>query len=173
MTRVYPGSGIDEPMLPVRFVTPLEQMQGDDPEETTLFRSMGAEAESYISSFPWCQSIEARYFGTGVGKILAVFLFGIRPTHPGVDKWLWVLVGDVPPAYIVTDVSKSPSEALGSYIAEMKRWVELAKKGRSSSAVIAVNVPATPERAMELQGRLEFLERNILPRFREEEIERA
>ena len=161
-------------MLPVRFVIPIEQMWGDDPEETETLRSMAAEATRFISSFSWCGSIEAAYFGAGVGKIIAIFFFLIRPHSTGsMDRALWVIVGDIPPAYLVTDFSKTPSEALRTYIHEMKRWVELAKKGRSSSDVIPVNVPATPKWAKEFSGRLKFLEQNLLPRFYEDEQIRA
>jgi hypothetical protein len=60
-------------MLPVRFVIPIEKMQGDVPEDTELLRSMAAQATKFISSFAWCESIEAAYFGAGIGKIVAIF----------------------------------------------------------------------------------------------------
>jgi hypothetical protein len=161
-------------MLPVRFVIPIEQMWGDDSEDTELLRSMAAEAGRFISSFPWCGSIEGAYFGAGVGKIIAIFFFLIRPSPPSsTDRALWVIVGDIPPAYLVTDFCKTPSEALRTYIHEMKRWVELAKKGRSASDVIPVNVPPTPKWARQVSGRLKFLEQNLLPRFYEDEQIRA
>jgi hypothetical protein len=84
-----------------------------------------------------------------------------------------VIVGDLPSAYLVTEVSKTPSAALRAYIHEIKRWVELAKKGRSSRDVIPVNVPPTPKWAKQLGGRLKFLERNVVPRFHEDEQIRA
>ena len=37
-------------MLPVRFVIPIEQMQGEVPEEGEMLRSMAAEATEFISS---------------------------------------------------------------------------------------------------------------------------
>ena len=160
-------------MLPVRFVIPIEQMQGEVPEDAEMLRSMAAEATKFISSFAWCGSIEGAYFGAGIGKIVAVFFFLIRPNPPWTDRALWVVVGDLPSAYLVTDVSKTPSEALRAYIHEMKRWVELAKKGRSSRDVIPVNVPPTPKWAKQLGGRLKFLEQNVVPRFYEDEQIRA
>jgi hypothetical protein len=38
-------------MLPVRFVIPIEQMQGEVPEKAEMLRSMAAEATKFISSF--------------------------------------------------------------------------------------------------------------------------
>jgi hypothetical protein len=98
--------------LPVGFVIPLEQLFGEDEEETQLLRSMAAQAETYLSGFAWCQSIKAKYFGAGVGQVLAVFLFSIVPSRANVDEWVWVVVGDIPPAYLVIDECKSPSSAL-------------------------------------------------------------
>jgi hypothetical protein len=113
----------------------------------------------YLRAFAWRQSVEERYFGAGIGGIVAILLFGIVPDRARVDEWLWVVVGDLPSAYLVTDDCKLPSEALEGYIAEMRKWVRLAKAGRTSPAVIPVNVPATAEWAKELEGRLSFLKK--------------
>jgi hypothetical protein len=74
-----------------------------------------------------------------------------------------VIVGDVPPAYLVTDECKNPAEALDSYIEEMSKWIELAREGKSSSEVIPVNVPATPENAEKLHVRLEMIGQFLRP----------
>jgi hypothetical protein len=158
---------------PVGFVIPIEQLFGEDEEETQLLRSMAEQAEAYLTRFPWCQSIKAKYFGAGVGKVLAVFLFNIVPSRANVDEWVWVVVGDIPPAYLVIDECKSPSSVLVAYIREMRRWIQLALQGRTSSEVIPVNVPPTAEWAGKLKKRMDFLQENILPRFQEDEIERA
>jgi hypothetical protein len=73
----------------------------------------------------------------------------------------------------VIDDNTTPSLALQGYIEEMSKWVKLAKKGQSSSKVIPVNVPATPENAMLLESRLEAIKEMIVPRFRDAETERA
>jgi hypothetical protein len=140
-------------------------MVGDDEEDTALLLHMFEEAEQYLRSFSWCKSIVESFFGDGIGGIVAIFLFRIEPAHEGVDNWLWVVVGDIPHAYLVVDSCKTPSDALQGYIREMRKWVDLARKGRSSKEVIPVNVPATPEWAEALQSRLDTLEQDILPRF--------
>jgi hypothetical protein len=45
----------------------------------------------------------------------------------------------------------------------MRKWVSLAKEGRTSADVIPVNVPATPEFAEVLGKRLDALEEKIIP----------
>jgi hypothetical protein len=110
-------------------------------------------------------SIRESFFGSGVGRIIAVFLFRISPARPDIDEWLWVMVGDLPPAYLVTECCKTPSEAVEAYIEEMSKWVELARRGQASEDVIPVNVPPTPKWAENLYRRLEFLKTTILPQI--------
>ncbi len=138
-------------------------MIGEDEEDTALLLNMLEEARRYVLSFSWCKSIVESHFGAGVGGVIAIFLFRIEPARPDVDEWLWVVVGDVPSAYLVIDSCKTPAEALRGYIGDMRKWVELAKQGQSSKNVIPVNVPATPEWAAELEGRLNLIEEVILP----------
>jgi hypothetical protein len=160
-------------IVPVKGVVPIDQMFGGDEEDTRLLRMMASEAQEYIQSFSWCKSIREAYFGDGFGGIAAVFFFRIEPSKADVDEWLWVVVGDVPSAYLVIDDCNTPSEALEGYIGEMSKWVELAKQGRSSKKVIPVNVPATRENAEALGGRLKFMREIIVPAFQSGEAIRA
>jgi hypothetical protein len=160
-------------MIPVKSVMPIAQMFGGDDEDIKLLRLMASAAEKYLRSFPWCESIREAYFGDGYGGIVAVFLFRIEPARAGVDEWLWVVFGDVPPAYLVTDARKTPSQALEGYIEEMSKWVKLAKEGKSSKDVIPVSMPATPENAANLERKLKVFHEVFVPAFREAETERA
>lgn len=148
----------------------MTEMVGDDEEDTTLLQELASEASAYLSAFSWCGSVEERYFGLGAGGMVGVFLFRILPSRPGIDEWLWVIVGDLPPAYLVVDGSRTPIKALRTYIAKMTDWVELASKGRTSHDVIPVNVPATPEWAERLRGRLQMLETVVIPNLRVPDI---
>lgn len=149
--------------LPVSGVVPVSEMAGEDAAETELLRGMEVEARNFLSSFEWCQEIKGFYFGSGLGGVFAIFFAHIAPASPEVDEFLWVVVGDIPPAQLVTDDSPNPKKALESYIGEMRRWVALAAEGKTSPEVIPVNVPATPEWAEALGGRLDFLEKKIIP----------
>jgi hypothetical protein len=126
---------------------------------------MEGRARAFLSSFDWCESIAELYFGDGVGGVFAVFFAHIKPSRPDVDEYLWVLVGDLPSAYLVTDDCRTPHEALEGYIEEMRKWIQLAKKSRTSPDVIPVNVPATPEWAEALESRLDKLEQEIIPQY--------
>jgi len=141
-------------------VVPVEQMEGDDDEDTALLKEMSKRAKDYILSFRWCDSIESGYFGGGVGKILAIFLFKINSTNPEVDPWEWVVVGDIPPAYLPLEDAGTSLEVFDLYVGGMKRWVQFAREGVSplpEDCVPPIEVPATPEWAKELNGRLDSL----------------
>lgn len=147
-------------------VVPLSRMKGDSRRDTSLLRAMYKEARDYTESFSWCRGVKGAYFGLGVGGVVAVFLFRIEPNKSNIDEWLWVVVGDLPSAYLVTDVSPTPAAALQTYVREMKKWVRAARSRRSVKELIPVNVPATRSWANRLRRRLEFLERDIVPLYR-------
>jgi len=153
----------NDSQLPVTGVVPIAQMTGEDAGETSLLRDMETRARAFLTEFDWCDAIEDLYYGEGIGGVVAVFFARIKPAQLHVDECLWVVGGDLPSAYLVTDDSPNPKRALEAYVYEMRRWVALAKKGKSSPGVIPVNVPATPEWAESLEGRLNMLEQNIIP----------
>jgi hypothetical protein len=155
--------------IPSKYVVSLAEMTGDDEEDIQLLREMAEGAQNYLKCFPWCKSIREAYFGDGYGGIVAVFLIRIEPSKADVDEWLWVVFGDVPPAYLVTDLLEKPSQVLLGYMEELSKWVQLAKEGRSSPDVIPVYVPATPENAANLEIRLKILSDDIIPAFQMKE----
>src|SRR5436190_382914 len=105
-------------------LTPAVRIKGQDDSETFALCAMFDEASQFLLSFNWCGEIKESYFGMGVGGVLAVFLFRIVPKKTGVDEWLWVVTGDIPPAYLVTDEAPNPACALAGYVREMTRWVD-------------------------------------------------
>jgi hypothetical protein len=103
-----------------------------------------------------------------VGKIFAIFLFKISSRRSDVDLWEWIFVGDVPPAYLPLEDAGSRMQAFEAYLEGMKRWVALAREGREpepEDCCPPVNVPATPEWAEALDGRLRTLTELVRPYF--------
>ena len=82
-------------------VVPIEEMKGNGEEDTVLLKAMLEEAANYLKSHKWCPEIEETYFGFGVGGIIAVFLFKFKKKIEGTDDFLWVVAGDLPPAYFL------------------------------------------------------------------------
>jgi hypothetical protein len=150
-------------------VVPIDQMSGDSDDETLELRQLYQRASDYLSSFKWCQGIEEANFGLGVSWIIAVFLFRIKPAMPGVNRLLWVVVGDTPSAYLVTNAAPNPACALSIYIDLMRDWVDAVYKGNPVDDLFPVNVPPTVEWAKRLEGRLDKLQDEyLLPGFAED-----
>jgi hypothetical protein len=147
-------------------VTALSEMTGDSDADTELLKEMAAEARAFILAFDWCMSIQDAYFGCGIGGVVGVFFFRIVPALEEVDDSVWVVVGDIPPAYLVADESRTPGEALRNYIDAMREWVVAAESGRYVEDLIPVNVPPNREMALALKKRLDFLEREVVPSCR-------
>jgi hypothetical protein len=135
---------------------------GDDAHDTELLKQMLVDAQAFLTNFRWCGRIVDSYFGFGVGGVVAIFYFRITPNGANVDEWLWVIVGDIPPAYIAVEHAPNAACALDAYLGEMRAWVDAVIKGESVDEFIPVNVPPTVENAERLRHRLLFIEKKIL-----------
>ena len=135
---------------------PIEQIQ--DREVQALAR----RAQDFLSSHRWCKSITSGHLAWSAGRLLAVFKLHFEPAEPDVDTVLWVVVGDVPPAYIVLDDAPTWQEALARYVEEMSRWVENVRTGQDLEGVIPVDVEPTPEHAEMLASRLAIIRSQII-----------
>ncbi|MBB6412206.1 hypothetical protein [Mesorhizobium sangaii] len=142
-------------------------LAADDPDADDNFDAALGEAREYIQFYDWGKNIKTEYFGYGAEGIVYIFLFEISPGRPDVPAWIWVIVGDVPPAYMPGDDVRTPYEALDGYIGAMEEWVEAARKGKSVAKLIPVNVPANPANAEMLGKRLKFLDEKVLPLLQE------
>ncbi|WP_245235390.1 hypothetical protein [Mesorhizobium erdmanii] len=130
------------------------------------FKDARRRARTYLESHSWVSAIRGEYLGYRLDGVIYIFLFNFMPAKPDVPYWVWVIVGDVPSAYIDCDYGKTPYLALDGYIGAMEEWVEAAREGKPVDNIIPVNVPATPEYAEMLGGRLRFLNDNVLPLLR-------
>ena len=137
-------------------------------EDIAEMNSMYQEAVEFLELYDWCSEIKESFIGILYSGIVAVFLFRIVPSRMDVDQWIWVIVGDLPPAYLTTDECPNPATALDGYIGAMLEWVDAAQKGKSVAELIPVNVPATKKHAKMLKTRLEFLDERILSEYQDD-----
>lgn len=119
-------------------------------------------AKNYINSFSWSGSIQKAYLAEGYNGILCVFFFKINPVKSDIDKNLWVICGDIPSAYIVTDEAPNSTKALEMYIYEMRKWVHAVIDEESIDDLIPVNVEPSKKYADLLTKRLDFIDSEIL-----------
>lgn len=148
----------------VEGIVPAEQMTGEDEEESAKLNELLHEARLYLSQFSWCRGIRREFFGLGVGGVVGVFFFDIIvPT--GIDSRLWVIVGDLPGAYLVTDLAKTPAAALSVYCDLMSDWVTTVYKDGDLTKVFPVEAQPTKEHARKLEKRIQFLREELIPEF--------
>jgi hypothetical protein len=146
----------------------VNDMEGDDADDTALLQGMLEEARSFLLGHRWCGRIAESYFGLGVGGIVAVFLFRIIPVEKQVDEYLWVVVGDLPPLYITTDDAPNAACALDGYVGAMEEWVNAARRGESVQGLAPVSAKPTREMAEQLKSRLEFIDKEILSCYKDD-----
>ncbi len=147
---------------------PAERIVGEDAEETGLLQRMLQEATDYLKSFRWCPPIDQTYLGRGVGGVVAAFLFHFRERIQGTEEWLWVVVGDLPSAYLVVDDADNPVSALEEYCELLEDWANAVLEGKPLDDVFPVEAKPTPDNARSLLRRTGFIRTRLLPDWRTE-----
>lgn len=150
-------------------MTPIKDLHQVTDEDVDWLRDRSVEAETFLLSHKWCDRIVNGWFDRSWPGLLAVFFFELVPTEGSfADKRVWVIVGDVPPAYI--DISQCPNGAcaIDGYVGAMREWARHVKEGKSVENDIPVNAPATLKYARMLERRLKFMDREIFPQYKDE-----
>ena len=143
-------------------VAPVAELDWEDEEDRALYGEMVERARAYLEGFRWCRSVRSLFGGTAVPGVVAVFLAEIVPAEGGVDDRLWVVIGDVPPAYLVLEDLPTSTDALSAYVDHMADWVDAVRSGQSVDDLIPVNVEPTEEWADNLAPRLAFLREKVI-----------
>ena len=139
------------------------EITGDDPEDTELLREMAAEARAYIEDYEWCPPIKSVHLALGIGGVVAAFLFSsTKPSMDTDDDALWIIVGDLPNAYVVVEPGDDGEAALSRYCALMEDWTFNVLKGNSLDESFPVAAEATHENAEMLSQRIAFIRTEIL-----------
>lgn len=152
-------------------LVPVEQIQGDDEEDTRLLRAMADEAIEFLSSKHWCPRIERMYFADGYGGIFALFVARLAEKILETDDWLWVAVGDVPTVYIVLEPDDNARWAAERYCSVLNDWISAVLGLGNFDDVYPVNAPRTEEMALNLKHRLDSLRDDIIPYLSDDGLE--
>jgi hypothetical protein len=124
---------------------------------------LSVEATEYLNSFKWCEKINKGYLCKEWGYRLCVFYFEIESTAM---KSVWIIVGDMPPAYIDIQHASSPSQALERYVVLMDDWIEHVKTGKSVVKCYPVHVEPVEKFADMLLQRTEKIKNYFIPELR-------
>lgn len=139
-------------------------LSGDDAEDTGLLLEMAVTAREYITAFTWSPPIKAIYLAHGVGGVVGLFLVEFhRKIAKADDGTLWVVVGDLPSAYLVVEPDDSPADALERYCGLMEDWITAVRDNGDLSKAYPVAAEPTWENAELLERRVSFLLAEIIP----------
>ena len=137
---------------------------GDDADDTRLLREMAEEARRYITSHSWCPPQKDLFLACGVGGVIALFLVDFTEKIGGSpDDSLWLVVGDLPSAYFVTENATNPRAALETYCYLMDDWITAVLDKGDLDEVYPVEAEPSEQNARELESRLMFLRAEIIP----------
>jgi hypothetical protein len=134
-------------------------LASEEPGTGGLVSSMDA----FLSGFSWERRTGNVWVGESIPGVFGLFLVELDPASGDIGRYIWVIVGDVPPAYISSEFAKSPKEAVEVYVAEMAAWVEAVEEGEPVDKLIPVNGDPIPANAAALKSRLSFIRTWILP----------
>lgn len=154
------GKRIEGILMDIQF--PKVRMLNLASEETGT-DELVSSMDKFLGGFRWAERTGNVWVGDSIPGVLGLFLVELNPAAEDIDQYIWVIVGDIPPAYISSEFAKSPKEALEGYIAEMAAWVEAVEKGESVDDLIPVSGAPTQANAAALRSRLSFIESRILP----------
>jgi hypothetical protein len=131
-------------------------------DDDAELKELCVRASKFVGGFKWCRRVLRAWLGDGCPGIFAVVLVEVENTASPDDRFLWVVVGDIPPAYFVVDELSTPKDALGMYVAERLRWIQAVRARTSLDDIAPVDVAPTEEHASKLQTRIDFLKREFL-----------
>ncbi len=153
----------------------VDDLAGSAIEGGKELADLALEATQFLQWHRWCKKVLCGYFDRGWPGVLAIFYFEIETSTRMADSDLWVIVGDLPPAYL--DVASCPNGAIAleSYVDAMQDWVDHVNAKQPLEDVIPVyrrhsfvRVKPASEYAKDLEGRLNFIRIRILPDYEEE-----
>lgn len=143
---------------------PTDRIDTSDVEDKDEVIQLVEEAEGYLKSQKWCSSIKNGWYAVGWGYMLGVFYYEIIPNGDA-DSSVWVVVGDLPTAYIDIESANDEIEVILSYVELMEDWIENVENGNSVEDCFPINVSPTREHAAMLRDRTKLIREEILAAY--------
>jgi len=139
----------------------------DPATEGPLLAALQTQARAYYNSLSGFPPLTQCLLAFGVGGILGLFLMqfdqDLRWKTGHRDHELWVVVGDVPPAYFVTDGAFEPADALQVYCELMEDWADVVLADGDLRGVFPVRAAPNHEHARMLKSRVDFIREKLIP----------
>lgn len=129
----------------------------DEPDLAADALKMGVQALEYLQNHSWFPGATAMVWHLGVPGVIAVFQVELQKPLSTGDRKLWVVVGDVPSAYLVVNDDQDAPEALAIYLDLMEEWATAVLRKTSMRDVFPVGAKPTEANATALSERVKDL----------------
>ncbi|MFY9344471.1 MAG: hypothetical protein WAT39_18400 [Planctomycetota bacterium] len=146
--------------MPLRCVVDIERIDCRGAKGRRIF-DLAVQAGAWLAERTWCRGVRRVFLGASEPRRFGVFL--VELSHPPAgfdDEWLWVIAGDLPPAFMVIDDLRTPRAALAAYVDRRKAWIAAVRAGGSTANLMPVVLAPTVANAGMLAKRLRELERS-------------
>ncbi|MBL8771333.1 MAG: hypothetical protein JNK30_08105 [Phenylobacterium sp.] len=132
-------------------------------EAVAALEALTTEARAFVDSYRWAPPVEDLVLAFGVGPIIGLYLMRFEPGGKQEDRERWVVVGDLPRMHFETDEAPTPALALTRYCAIAGYWADNVLAGADLSDSYPIEAAPTPEHAEMLNGRIDFILRELVP----------
>ncbi|WP_184545844.1 hypothetical protein [Mucilaginibacter sp. FT3.2] len=120
------------------------------------------KAEDYLLGFKWCAEIKDCFLYYNLGEIFSIFLFEIENTQSAGDRFLWIIVGDIPSMYLDIYGTKSTVEVVEDYIKLAADWIVNVRARKSVEDCYPFDAEPKIELANLLAKRIAFMKDALL-----------
>lgn len=131
---------------------------GADPNEIDVVKRI----LEYVTAQRWVIRILSYEILFSIPGVISLASVRFEPEAGVMDDVIWVVGGDLPFAYFVTDRAKNSREALSVYVELMESWATSVKEHRGLSDVFPVAAAPTLENANSLIVRTKFIRDNFI-----------
>lgn len=132
-------------------------------DDRALINRAKEEALAYVSSFGWCPNVESIAYVNGIPGVVHVFMVSFRePVLGTADDRLWLVVGDLPSAYLVVEDGDNVRDVLHEYCNLMEDWVLAVRAKSDLKDVFPVRADQTEEMALMLKNRVRLLRDDVI-----------
>ncbi len=135
-------------------------------------KELAEEATAFLTRQPWCLNVKQGYIARFWPGILGIFYFDIESGQSGAENNVWIIVGDIPPAYIDPVSCPTGEDALAGYVGEVNEWIANAKENKPLTEFIPIlrrhslsPVANTKETIEMLDSRMRFIENELIPQY--------
>jgi hypothetical protein len=125
------------------------------------------ESKDYLNSHSWCTKINDGWVFINLGRVLCIFLYAIENNQSPDDNLLWVVVGDLPAAYLDTFTVSDTKDVLKVYTELVNDWIVHVESNQSLDDCFPLKSDRSLESTEMVKRRIVLLQNNIMPEIGE------